>query len=286
MNENKFESGIERRWGRNRSRNGNLWTGFFLLLIGGLLLAKTSGVIFPVWFFTWPMILIGVGLFIGLRHGFRPGGWIVMLIVGGVFLAERITESSEVRPYLWPILLIAAGLFIMLKPRGWGNRRCRHRKDERTADGARSTNHQFENSNYTNKAEDAFTSEDTSKESGSNDNAAPHYADFLDVTAIFGGIKKKVLSKNFKGGDVLAIMGGTEINLTQADFNGRIMIDSFTMFGGNKLIIPPDWEVQSDVVAIFGGIEDKRPPATQQNSGKTIFLDGTCLFGGIEIKSF
>jgi predicted membrane protein len=117
MNENKFETETERRWGAHKSRNGNVWTGLFLLLIGALLLARTSGVIFPFWFFTWPMFLIAMALFIGIRHGFRVGGWMVMLIVGGVFLAEKVTASSNLRPYLWPILLIAAGLFIMLKPK-------------------------------------------------------------------------------------------------------------------------------------------------------------------------
>jgi hypothetical protein len=107
----------------------------------------------------------------------------------------------------------------------------------------------------------------------------------LDVTAIFGGIKKKVLSKNFKGGDIVAVMGGTEINLTQADFNGRISIDSFTMFGGTKLVIPPDWEVQSEVVAIFGGIEDKRPPATQHTPGKILFLEALVCLEALKLKA-
>jgi predicted membrane protein len=81
-------------------------------------------------------------------------------------------------------------------------------------------------------------------------------------------------------------MGGAEINLTQADFDGRIIIDCFNMFGGTKLIVPADWEVQSGVVTIFGGIEDKRPPSTTVNPNKLVYIDGTCIFGGVEIKSF
>jgi predicted membrane protein len=57
------------------------------------------------------------------------------------------------------------------------------------------------------------------------------------------------------------------------------------MFGGTKLIVPSDWDVQSGVVTIFGGIEDKRQPA-QINPVKVLYLDGTCIFGGVEIKSF
>ena len=109
--------------------------------------------------------------------------------------------------------------------------------------------------------------------------------DMIDSTAIFGGLKKNVLSKNFKGGDVTTFMGGAEINLMQADFTGRVMLDCFNMFGGTKLIVPADWHVQSGLVTIFGGVEDKRPPSPV-NSDKVLYIDGTCIFGGIEIKSY
>ena len=110
--------------------------------------------------------------------------------------------------------------------------------------------------------------------------------DVLDVTAIFGGVKKNILTKNFKGGEIVCVMGGAEINLTQADFQGKVIIDSFNMFGGTKIIVPPDWDVQSQVVAIFGGVDDKRPPSAHVDHSKILYLDGTCIFGGVEIRSF
>jgi len=104
---------------------------------------------------------------------------------------------------------------------------------------------------------------------------------------VFGGIKKIILSKDFRGGDVVNFMGGTEINLTQADIQGRVTIEATNIFGGTKLIIPSTWDVQSDVVAVFGGVDDKRQFAGESpDPKKIIHLSGTCLFGGIEIKSF
>ena len=81
-------------------------------------------------------------------------------------------------------------------------------------------------------------------------------------------------------------MGGAEINITKADLGSKAVIDIFTMFGGTKLIVPPDWDVQSNVVAIFGGVDDKRPPTSLTNLSKVIYLEGTCIFGGIEIRSY
>jgi len=111
--------------------------------------------------------------------------------------------------------------------------------------------------------------------------------DFVDSTSIFGGAKKNILSKDFKGGDIVNIFGGTELNLTQADINGKVVLELTTIFGGTKLIVPPNWSVQSEAVTIFGGLEDKRTvQAPSENPEKLLLLRGTVIFGGIEIKSF
>lgn len=267
MDKQEFEKRMDERW-RHRGRGaerGRIWTGLFLLLIGGLFLAKESGVDFPTWFFSWPVLLIGIGLFSGIRHGFRGIGWLFPLAIGSIFLADKTLPDINLRPYLWPIILISAGLFVIFRPKG------RH---------SRSGGGRHDNSI---EQESTVITDDTSTQW---QQAVSDRNDVIDVTAVFGGVKKNLLSKNFRGGDVVAIMGGAEINLTQADFTGKIMIDCFTMFGGTKLIIPPDWEVQSDIVAIFGGVDDKRPPVSNAAPNKVLYLDGTCLFGGLEIKSY
>jgi predicted membrane protein len=58
------------------------------------------------------------------------------------------------------------------------------------------------------------------------------------------------------------------------------------VFGGTKIIVPANWTVHSEMVAIFGGIEDKRPPQLNVAAEKVLVIVGTSLFGGIDIKSF
>jgi hypothetical protein len=60
------------------------------------------------------------------------------------------------------------------------------------------------------------------------------------------------------------------------------------IFGGATLIIPANWRLQSEMVSVFGGIEDKRVFQKEQNDeqAKTLVLRGTSIFGGLEIKSF
>ncbi len=97
----------------------------------------------------------------------------------------------------------------------------------------------------------------------------------------------KVHSMIREGGDIINFMGGSEINLTQADFTGTVKIDTTNIFGGTKLVVPSNWDVQSEVVAIFGGVDDKRQlTGNPVDPKKLIIIDGFCLFGGIEIRSF
>jgi predicted membrane protein len=82
-------------------------------------------------------------------------------------------------------------------------------------------------------------------------------------------------------------MGGSEIDLTQADFTGTITIDVTTVFGGSKLVVPPTWDVHNDIAAVFGGVDDKRQiMGVAMDPNKVLILEGTCVFGGLEIRSY
>ena len=111
--------------------------------------------------------------------------------------------------------------------------------------------------------------------------------DFVNATSVFGGTKRNVISKNFKGGDLLSIFGGTELDLTKADITGTATLELITMFGGTKLIIPSNWTVKSQAAVIFGSIEDKRSVIpTTDGTEKVLLLKGTVMFGGVDIKNY
>jgi predicted membrane protein len=110
--------------------------------------------------------------------------------------------------------------------------------------------------------------------------------DTIDSVAIFGGAKKHIISKKFKGGDLTTVFGGTELNFGQADVEGSATLEITQVFGGTKLVVPANWHVKSEVVCIFGGIDDKRREEKITESNKVLVLKGTCIFGGIDIKSY
>lgn len=107
----------------------------------------------------------------------------------------------------------------------------------------------------------------------------------MDMVSIFGGSKKNIVTKNFRGGEAVTVFGGTDFDLTQADFTGTAQIEMVTVFGGTKLRVPANWRIKSEMVSIFGGVDDKRPQPVKVDNSKLLVLEGVCLFGGIEIKS-
>ncbi|MBO9657601.1 MAG: hypothetical protein J7527_02140, partial [Chitinophagaceae bacterium] len=117
---NDFREEARNRWEGRRERGGHgqIWTGLFLLLIGGIALVRSFGVPVPEWLFSWQMLLIAIGLFIGLRKGFRDGGWFVPIIVGGIFLVNEYFMDGQLRKHMWPLILIVIGLVFVLRPRG------------------------------------------------------------------------------------------------------------------------------------------------------------------------
>ncbi len=112
--------------------------------------------------------------------------------------------------------------------------------------------------------------------------------DYIDDISILGGGVRRVYSKNFKGGTITAIFGGSEFDLKNAEISPEgCVIDVFTMLGGTKLIVPEDWEVKSDALSLFGGFGDKRQTKPQSTESKKVLLvKGVVLFGGIEIKNY
>lgn len=112
--------------------------------------------------------------------------------------------------------------------------------------------------------------------------------DFIDDISILGGGDKVITSKNFKGGKVTAIFGGSKIDLRNAELApGQNVIDVFCMFGGTTIIVPESWNVKHDVISILGGFSHKRHPNanTTIDVGKELVIKGFTMFGGGEIKS-
>ncbi|GAA4201954.1 DUF5668 domain-containing protein [Pedobacter jeongneungensis] len=243
----------------NTKNSGRALSGFIIAIIGIALLLNNLHLDIPGWILSWSNFLILLGVFIGVRRNFKGIAWLILILIGVYNTLDNMNLDFDPSKYALGFGLVIIGGFLIFRPKDsdlFGKRR-RDRKKAK------------------------FDFEGTADDHTANTN------DIIDVTAIFGGSTQTVYSKNFKGGDIMAIFGGADIVMTQADFPETVSLDVTAVFGGIKLIVPQNWAIKSNVTALFGSVEDKRShlmPVSEMT--KTLILDGTALFGGIEIKSF
>ena len=243
-------------------RRGKIAGGIFIIIIGSLFLARELGVDLPQCLFTWKMFLIGAGITIGIKHNFKHAMWFFLILIGGTFLLGDLYPDMIIKRVMWPILIIIIGVFTILKPR---------RKHK----------------NIFFKHDRNGHWESSSKKTCYINNVVATDEDHIDSTTFFGAVGKKIISKNFKGGDIVIVFSGNEINLMQADLANDATLEITTVFGGAKILAPANWEIKSEIVCVCGSVEDKRPIIQGGNeSSKILILKGTVFCGGIEIKSY
>ncbi len=229
------------------------WIGAALIILGGLFIIDNFNLLnfdLTNFIFSWEVIVIVIGavLMINDRGNFVG---LVMIVIGLLFLFSDIYyyDVYEIFYQYWPILLIILGLSILLK---------RH-----------------------DSAKKGHVKNWDKKKSIVDD-------DELDEASIFAATKKMITSKNFKGGRVTAIFGGSEIDLLDAELaEGENVIDVIAIFGGVELIIPPHMKVMPKLSSVFGGFDDKRRRVEESeiNSDKVLVIKGLAVFGGGEIKN-
>lgn len=244
---------------------GRVIGGLILVAVGAALLLRNMGFFMPGWLFTWPMILILVGIYTGVKHNFRNNSWLILIAVGSFFLVNKFIPSLSLEPLFWPLVIIGAGIIFIVRPG---------------------------RSNWMGtKTDNKFNSWENAGTVGLRDNqeeAVTDSSDYLMVRSVFSGVNKNVVSKNFKGGQISCVFGGAEIDLSQAEIAGPVILKFEVVFGGAKLVVPAHWAIQNEIDGIFHGIDDKRSfnPSASINPDKVLVLKGSAVFGGIEIRSY
>jgi hypothetical protein len=107
----------------------------------------------------------------------------------------------------------------------------------------------------------------------------------IAAVCIWSGADRKSSSADFRGGELTAIMGGCEVDLSQARIaSGEAVIDLFAFWGGIEIRVPADWSVVSHVTAFMGAYEDgTTPPAG--GSTQRLVLRGLAVMGAVEVKN-
>jgi predicted membrane protein len=197
----------------------------------------------------WPVILIAVGLVRlaeSLRSGFRLSGALLALV--GTALLLHNLEIVKLKQ-IWPLILFVIGGSIVWKALNSGGR----------------------------------GSSGVAGDLGPSPEAGPP-SNQLHAYTFMGGIHRSTNSQAFRGGTAMAVMGGCEIDLRHASLeDGQAVFDTFAMWGGVEIRVPEDWAVESHVVPLLGGFEDKtRQPA---DAKQRLVITGIAIMGGVGVKN-
>lgn len=270
------------------SNRGKVIAGIILLVVGvSVLLKQFNYFLLPHWLFGWYDWLILGGIYIGAKNNFRNLSWLVMVTIGIGFLLNDAIPSFDISGIFWPIALIAFGISLVLKR---NNNNQWDKKDWIRKWEAGKYN--FNNPNPVNPKEpivDYTVGSTESEQATPSSHHGNNYTgdEHLEAISIFGSVKKTIYAKNFQGGEIVNIFGGAELDLTQADINGRVYIEITQVFGGVKMVVPSHWTVVSDMASVFAGFDDKRVRTTAPlDNTKILVLKGVSIFAGVDIRSY
>jgi predicted membrane protein len=237
-----------------------LIVGLFIIFVGVVFTLDELGLAPAVTYLRyWPTALIAIGVLKMLQA--RDGGAFAGLLFAlvGIWLQAEELGFIHVRLWqVWPLALVLFGGFLV-----WQGLLGREPRRESAV-----------------YVPPVFPGDEPAASLPRGDDANAT----LSGMAIMGGVSRGNNSRAFRGADVLAIMGGYELDLRQAAIHGEAVIDVFTMWGGIEIRVPEDWTVVSKIMPLMGGVEDKtRPP--QGATTHRLILRGFAIMGGVEIKN-
>lgn len=205
---------------------------------------------------TWQMLLIAIGTVSLLTSKEKVTG-LILISIGGIFLIGKMYDLPvSVWNILWPTVLIIVGVSLL----------------------------------YGNSCKARLVTEFEPRPAGKEDTSyEPGNPEYINEVAIFGGNEKNLIMKQFRGGKITNIFGGSELNFSKTELaEGENYLEMLCVFGGSTLVVPPDWDIRMDVVSIFGGFSDKRYKRqdSQVMPNKKLIIKGLVIFGGGELKSY
>jgi predicted membrane protein len=239
------------------SRPPGMAVGLILIAVGTLFLLGHMGLVDTgrLWKF-WPLIIVVVGLVKFFKERSQVGGAIT-IVIGVLLQLNQLGYLQLSWGSVWPLILIAAGIAMI-----WSR---------------------FEVPKFPTPPADAGIA-------GMGTVSGTSSYETLNEYALFGGIERRMHTNSFRGGSIVSVFGGVEVDFLSADIEGQeAVIYVEAIFGGIELRVPERWKVVFQGQSIFGGYSDETRPPLADTPGSTprkaLILRGKAVFGGINVKN-
>jgi len=125
INENYNDDNRHNRQDHHNLQSNRALIGVILVLVGLFLVIRNTG-FFPNFIdhiiFSWPMLLLTIGLVITIGSSGGKTSGIIIMAVGAFFLIPHIFRETFNINMFWPAIFIIIGvIFIATKHRGWNS---------------------------------------------------------------------------------------------------------------------------------------------------------------------
>jgi Predicted membrane protein (DUF2154). len=251
-----------------RNRLSNIIWGLAFILVG----IGMGGDIMGMWEFElffngwWTLFIIIPSIVSIVDKGVGFGNVVSLTIGGYILLSEQNIITIDISGLIVPIILVLIGGSFIFK-------NGKHRK---YFEKSKNTNYYTEDGAYNGTYNNSNTNGNSTYTNG-------NYEDIVNLNGIFSGRKAVLVNEVFNGGSLNAIFGGVTLDLTNAIIDHDVYIDATAIFGGTEIFVPRDVKIVVSSTPIFGGVSNRVPQPIGDIKG-TIFINGTCMFGGIDIR--
>ena len=103
-------------------------------------------------------------------------------------------------------------------------------------------------------------------------------------TSTFSEEKINLDNEKLESCAINSIFGSVSLDLRNAIIDEDVVINNYVVFGGVTIKVPKDVNIVVKTTSIFGGVDNKTGRNKTKENVKTIYIKGTILFGGIDIK--
>lgn len=106
--------------------------------------------------------------------------------------------------------------------------------------------------------------------------------DDINEVAVFSASKKNVSTTGFTGGKAASIFSGMDLDMTRAKIKGkRADMELVAVLGAIKVIVPKDWQVETEGAGILGGFINHTGGGSV--SSPKLYVKGAAILGAVEI---
>lgn len=114
----------------------------------------------------------------------------------------------------------------------------------------------------------------------------PHRREAATMWAVFGGVDRRGSWQVPRRMTIRCIMGGGHLDFREAEFGpGVTELHVRCVMGGLELIVPPGLQLDVDVSAVLGGVENRHEASAPDPSRPILRITGMAVLGGLEIQT-